>query len=126
MLICHKLVASNAVEVLQACHMLDVHATLAVSIMPASWEVVCRWASHPVLSIISGFSNTHHHSAATPHYYNRCMRQLSYPWKLHASRANNNYFQYILLNFMLYVFGIVSNCITQNNSYCLHWQYFSI
>ena len=30
----------------------------AVSIMPASWEVVCRWASHPVLPITSGLSNT--------------------------------------------------------------------
>ena len=29
---------------------------IAVSVMPASWEVV--WASHPVLSITSGFSNT--------------------------------------------------------------------
>ena len=26
--------------------------------MPVSWEVVCRWAPHPVLSITSGFSNT--------------------------------------------------------------------
>ena len=43
--------------VLQACHMSDVHATLAVSIMSASWEVVCSWAPHPVLSITSGFSN---------------------------------------------------------------------
>ena len=42
MLICHKLVASNGVEVLQACHMSDVHATLAVFILPASREVVCR------------------------------------------------------------------------------------
>ena len=30
----------------------------AVSTMPASWEVVCRWVPHPVLSITSGFSNT--------------------------------------------------------------------
>ena len=36
MLICHKLVASNGVEVLQQCHMSDMHATSAVSIMPAS------------------------------------------------------------------------------------------
>ena len=26
--------------------------------MPASWEVLCCWAPHPVLSITSGFSNT--------------------------------------------------------------------
>ena len=30
----------------------------AVYAMPASWEVVCCWAPHPVLSITSGFSNT--------------------------------------------------------------------
>ena len=57
MLICHKLVASNGAALLQACQMSDWHATLAVSIMPASWEVVCRWAP-PVLSITSVFSNT--------------------------------------------------------------------
>ena len=26
--------------------------------MPASWEVMCRWAPHPVLPITSGFSKT--------------------------------------------------------------------
>ena len=58
MLIFHKLGVSNEAAVLQACHMSDVHAALAVSIMPASWEVVCPWAPRPVLSISSGFSNT--------------------------------------------------------------------
>ena len=29
-----------------------------MSIMPASWEVVCQWAPLPVLSVTSGFSNT--------------------------------------------------------------------
>ena len=58
MLICHKLIALNWAAVLQACHMSNVHATLAVSIMPALWEVVCQWAPHLVLSITSGFSNT--------------------------------------------------------------------
>ena len=37
--------------------MSDLHAALAVSIIPASWEVVCRWAPHPVLFVTSGFSN---------------------------------------------------------------------
>ena len=58
MLICLKLGVSNEAAVLQACHMSDVHAALAVSIMASSWEVVCSWAPHPVLSITSGFSNT--------------------------------------------------------------------
>ena len=57
MFICHKHV-SKAVAVLQVSNMSDVRATLVVSIMPASWEVVCRWASHPVSSITSGFLNT--------------------------------------------------------------------
>ena len=30
----------------------------AVSVMLASWEVVCCWVPHPVLSVISGLSNT--------------------------------------------------------------------
>ena len=49
---------SNEAAVLQTCHVSDVHETSAVSNMPASWEVVCRWAPHPVFAIISGFSNT--------------------------------------------------------------------
>ena len=32
--------------------------TSAVSTMPVSWEVVCRWVPYPVLSITSGISNT--------------------------------------------------------------------
>ena len=61
----------------------------------------------------------HHHSAATHHHLCSCKTQL-YPWKLHAGRANNNYFLNIFFSFLLYVFGIVFNCIMQNNSYCLH------
>ena len=62
------------------------------------------------------WSLKHHHSAATRHHHR--------PWKLHAFRANNNNFLYFLFYFLLYVFGIVFNCIIQNNSYCLHRQYF--
>ena len=58
MWICHKLVVSYEATVLQACHVSDVHATSAVHTMQASWEIVCRWAPHPVLAITSGFSNT--------------------------------------------------------------------
>ena len=36
MLICHKHVVSDAAAVLQECHMSDVHATSAGSIMPDS------------------------------------------------------------------------------------------
>ena len=43
MLICHKRVASNEATILQACHMSDVYATLAVPIMRHyhEAEVVC-------------------------------------------------------------------------------------
>ena len=58
MWICHKLVVSNEAAAVQACHVLDVHETSAVSNMPELWEAVCGWAPHPVLSITSGFSNT--------------------------------------------------------------------
>ena len=66
MLICHKLLASNGAAVLQACHMSDMHATLAVTIIPASREVVCRWAPHPVLSITAGFQTPSLGSYASP------------------------------------------------------------
>ena len=86
----------------------DVHTRSALSIMPASWEVVCRWESHRLFYHF--WFLKHNHSAASPPP--RCMRLLSYPWKLHACRANNNYFPYIFFYFLLYVFGIVFNCIT--------------
>ena len=59
----------------------------------------------------------HHHSAATPHHHCRLETQLSYPWKLHACKANNNYFLSICFYFLLSVF-IVFNSIIQNKSYC--------
>ena len=58
MLIYHKLVVSYETALLQACHVSDVHGTLAVSTMPASWEVVGHWAPHPALSMTSSLSNT--------------------------------------------------------------------
>ena len=39
------------------------------------------------------------------------LTQLSYLWKLHACRANNNYFLYIFIYFLLYVFGSVLNLL---------------
>ena len=48
----------------KACHMSYMHDASAcmqqsaVTVMPASWEVVYRWAPHPVLWIISGLSST--------------------------------------------------------------------
>ena len=57
----------------------------------------------------------HNHSAASHHHHRRCETQLSYPWKLHACRANNNYLPYFY--FLRYVFGIGFSCIIQNKSY---------
>ena len=120
MLICHKLVASNGAEVLQACHMSQTcmqHRHLAVgSVCNASFVRGCVPLSASSSLIHHFWLIKHHHSAATPHHHSRCMRQLSYQWKLHACRANNNYCLY----FLLYVFDTVFNCIIQNNSYCLH------
>ena len=110
--------------VLQVSHMSHVCATLAVSIIPASWEVVCRLASHP--AHYHFWVLKHHHSAETHHHLRRREMQLPYPWNMHACKANNNWFLYIFLHFPLYVFGIVFNCIIQNNSYCLQWKYFSV
>ena len=124
MLICHKLVDSNGALVLQACHMSDVHATLAVSIMPASREVVWRWTPRLVLSITSGFSNT----ITRQRLITTTVARGSYCTHENCMHAEQIiiilpiYFFY----FLLYVFGIVFNCIIQNNSDCLHWEYFSI
>ena len=125
MLICHELVASNGAEVLQACHMSDLHANIG-SVYHASIVRGCVTVSISSSVIYHFWFLKHHHSAATPHHHRRCMWQLSYPWKLHACRANNYYFLHIVFTFLIYVFGIVFNCIIQNNSYCLHWQCFSI
>ena len=57
MLICHKLVASNGAAVLKNVICQTCMQYWPVRFKPASWEVVCQWAPHPVLSITSGFSN---------------------------------------------------------------------
>ena len=54
----------------------------------------------------------HHHSAATHHHHRSCRTHENC---MHAEQ---------LIYFLLYVFGIVFNSIMQNNSYCLHRQYF--
>ena len=125
MLICYKHVVSSEAVVLQACLMSDVHATLSVSIMIASWEVVCRWAPHPVLSITSGFSNTITlQGRITTTAVARCCCR-THENCMHAEQIIYIYI-YIFFFFFFYVFSIVFNCIIQNNSYCLHRQYFSI
>ena len=71
----------------------------AVSIMPASWEVVCHWVPHPVLPITAGLSNT-----TTLQRHHHC------PGKLHACRANNNIFYifyFIFCSMYLVLFSIV-------------------
>ena len=106
MLICHKLVASNGAAVLQACHMSDVHATLAVSIMPVSRVVVCLWAPHPVLFITSGFSNTITRQ--------RCITTTAVARRSCGTHENCMHAEQIIIffyiyffYFLFYVFGIV-------------------
>ena len=65
MLVCHKLDLSSGAALLQSISYVrrasrpsPCMQQSAVSVMPASWEVVCPWVPHSVLSIISGVSNT--------------------------------------------------------------------
>ena len=97
MLICSKRVASNGAVVLQACHMSDVHATSAVSIMPPLWEVVCRWASHPILSITSGFSNTV--------IWQRRLTTTAIAWGSYHTHENCMHAEQIIIIFYIYIFG---------------------
>ena len=57
MLICHKLVASNGTEVLQACHMSDVHANIG-SVYHASIAGGCVPSTSFSLIYHLCFSNT--------------------------------------------------------------------
>ena len=98
MLICHKLVAWNGAAVLQARHMSesDMHATLAVSIMTASWEVVCRWAPQPVLYITSGFSiNT-----TTRH---RRITTIAVAWGSCRTHENSMHAEQIIIMFYIFI-----------------------
>ena len=126
MLICHKRAALNEAVVLQACHMSDVHATMQPHRQCLSRQHRERLCAAELIIqsylplLFSQIPSLGSDASPPP----ALLMQLSYPWKLHACQANNNYFQYIYIYFLLYVFGIVLNCIIQNNSYCLHWQYF--
>ena len=128
MLICHKCVASNEAAVLQAYHVSDVHATMQLHRQYLSCQCRERLCAAELIIqsylplLVSQTPSLGSDASPPP----ALLTQLSYPWKLHASRANNNNFLYIYSYFLLYVFGIVLNCIIQNNSYCLHRQYFSI
>ena len=110
MLICHKLVVSNQAAGLQACHMSDAHAT------GTNLGSVCHASVVRGYVLLSASSSRiyhfwflkHHHSAARHHHHSRWETQLSYPLKLHACRANNHYFLYILIFFILYVLVLFS------------------
>ena len=122
MLICHKLVVSDEAVVLQAYHVSDVHGRPTVVTMPASWEVVCRWTPHPVLSITSGLSNTitlQRRITKTTVVRRSCCTHENC---MHAEQIIIIFHIYFFV-FLMYVFGIVFNCIIQNNSYCLQRKY---
>ena len=86
-------------------------ATSPVSVMPASWDVVCSWAHHPVWIIHAGTyhilnNNTitrhillkHHHSAATPHH-RRCWRSCrTHENCMHAEQI------IIIINILYFIF----------------------
>ena len=68
----------------------------------------------------------HHHSAATHDHHRCCWRSCRTDENCtHADQIISIFYIYFFY-FWLYVFDIVLNCIIQNNSYCLHQQYFSI
>ena len=96
MLICHKLLVSNAAAKLPACHTSDVHATLAVSIMPTAWEVVCRWAPQPVLSVTSGLSNTI--------TLQRCITTTAVAWRSCRTHENCMHVEQIIIIFYIFIF----------------------
>ena len=131
MLICHKRVASNEAALLQACHMSDVHATMhwmqphrqCLSCQRREKLCAAERIIQSYLPLLVSQTPSLCSDASPPP---ALLTQLSYPWKLDACRANNYYFLYIYFYFLLYVFGIVLNCIIQNNSYCLHRQYYFI
>ena len=128
MLLCHKRVTSNEAAVLQACHVSDVHATMQPHRQCLSCQRRERLCAAELIIqssltlLVSQTPSLCSDTSPPP----ALLTQLSYSWKRHACRANNNYYLYILFYFLLYVFGIVLNCIIQNNSYCLHRPFFYI
>ena len=128
MLIFHKRVALNEAAVRQACHVSDVHATKQPHRQYLSCQRRGRLCAAELiiqsyLALLVSQTPSLGSDASPPP---ALLTQLSYQWKLHACRANNNYFLYIFFHFLLYVFGIVLNWIIQNNSDCLQRQAFSI
>ena len=87
-----------------------------MSCVGRAWKIGCVYNASVVrgCALLSASSSLiyrfwflkHNHSAATHHHHCRWDTQLSYPWKLHACRANNNYFLHIFFYLLLYVFGL--------------------
>ena len=74
------------------------------------------------------WSLKHQHSAAMHHHHRRCETQLSYPWKLHAFRANNNNFLYIFFIFChmylaLFSFVLYRKIVTVYNDNIFLYNY---
>ena len=114
MLICHKLDVSSRAAVLQSMSCVRRASPCkcmqqsAVTVMPASRGCAPLSASSSL--IYHFWSLKHHHSAARHHYHRSLETQLSYPWKLHACRANNIYFLqffFIFCSMYLVLFSIV-------------------
>ena len=113
MLICHKLNVSSWAVVLQnmsyvrcASRSITLHSTIG-SDCHASVVRGCVPLSASSSLIYHFWSLKHHHSVARHHYHRRWETRLSYPWKLHACRANKNYFLYNLFYFWLYCMYLV-------------------
>ena len=116
MLICHKFDVSSRAAVLQSMSYVNIimsymHQLACNNRQYCHASVVrglCRWAPHPVLSIISGLSSTTTLQRGIT--TTTVGRRMSYPWKLHACRTNNNFpYNFFLIFWSMYLvlFSIV-------------------
>ena len=125
LLFCHKRVTSNEAAVRK--HVICQTCMQQCSHIGSVCHASVVWGCVP-LSASSSLNYhfwflKHHHSAGTHHHHRRCWRSC----RTHTACMPSKWLLFsIYFNFLLYVFGIVLNCIIQNNNYCLHPQYFSI
>ena len=120
MLICHKRVASNEAEVLQACHVSDVHHCMQQcshigcigSACHASVVRCCVPLSSSSSLIYHFWFLKHHHSAATSHHHRSCWRSCrTHENCMHAEQIIIIFYTFIFIFCSMYLvlFSIVLN-----------------
>ena len=121
MLICHKLVVSNGAAVLQACHMSESQQTCMQHWQCRSCqrrERLCAGERlvQSYLSLLVSQTTSLSSDASPPPLRDTVV----IPMKTACLQSEKLLFYIYIFIFLLYAFGIVFNCIIQNNSYCLH------